>query len=264
MFFDMDGTFTRPVLRFSAYSRQMGVGDRPLLKYMATLPDDKQCWRKRSCIDTNGGGADSTLNPGLSRIARLVEERKIPTALITRNTVKKRGLRDGSARAAVRLLVMREDGKFKPHPAPLLLACEKLNVRPADAWMIGDASYDCIAVPRRACRQSGSATATLAISMLSRGKPCGICRNCWGSYDRRACLQKWRVGKQDRKIAAETQDKWRVRTACRLKLAGNYKTPVSTPGRARGTERPRAGSPRCICRATSRGRNPATSRRIQA
>jgi len=68
--------------------------------------------------------------------------RRIPTALITRNSrtsvltvLERHGLR-------IDLTVAREDAPPKPDPRPLLLACERLGVAPAEAWMVGDGQYD--------------------------------------------------------------------------------------------------------------------------
>jgi beta-phosphoglucomutase-like phosphatase (HAD superfamily) len=55
-----------------------------------------------------------------------VREHRLPTALITRNSrlsaacvLQRHGL-------AFDVLITRDDGKFKPDPDPLLLACERL------------------------------------------------------------------------------------------------------------------------------------------
>ena len=40
------------------------------------------------------------------------------------------------------VLITREDGKFKPDPAPLLEACRRLRVEKEDVWMVGDGQYD--------------------------------------------------------------------------------------------------------------------------
>jgi phosphoglycolate phosphatase-like HAD superfamily hydrolase len=40
------------------------------------------------------------------------------------------------------VLVSREDAPPKPDPAPLRLACRRLEVAEADAWMVGDGQYD--------------------------------------------------------------------------------------------------------------------------
>jgi phosphoglycolate phosphatase-like HAD superfamily hydrolase len=39
-------------------------------------------------------------------------------------------------------MVTRDDCAYKPNPQPLLLACDRLAVAPADAWMVGDGSHD--------------------------------------------------------------------------------------------------------------------------
>ena len=40
------------------------------------------------------------------------------------------------------VLITREDGKFKPDPAPLREACRRLGVGTTDVWMVGDGQYD--------------------------------------------------------------------------------------------------------------------------
>jgi phosphoglycolate phosphatase-like HAD superfamily hydrolase len=40
------------------------------------------------------------------------------------------------------VLIAREDAVHKPDPAPLLLACERLNLTPDEVWMVGDGRYD--------------------------------------------------------------------------------------------------------------------------
>ena len=38
--------------------------------------------------------------------------------------------------------VAREDAAHKPDPAPLLLACRRIERLPAQVWMVGDGRYD--------------------------------------------------------------------------------------------------------------------------
>jgi FMN phosphatase YigB (HAD superfamily) len=40
------------------------------------------------------------------------------------------------------VLVSREDAVPKPDPAPLRLACQRLGIAEAEAWMVGDGQYD--------------------------------------------------------------------------------------------------------------------------
>jgi phosphoglycolate phosphatase-like HAD superfamily hydrolase len=59
------------------------------------------------------------------------------------------------------IAITREDGQFKPDPAPLLLACQRLGVRPSDAWMVGDWKYDI---------EAGNAAGTPTV-WLDHGRP---------------------------------------------------------------------------------------------
>jgi len=43
---------------------------------------------------------------------------------------------------SISVLITRQDAPAKPDPAPLQLACRKLNVPAARAWMVGDGQYD--------------------------------------------------------------------------------------------------------------------------
>jgi len=40
------------------------------------------------------------------------------------------------------VLITREDGKFKPDPAPLIEGCRRLRLEKCDVWMVGDGQYD--------------------------------------------------------------------------------------------------------------------------
>jgi phosphoglycolate phosphatase-like HAD superfamily hydrolase len=71
-----------------------------------------------------------------------LEARGVKTAVITRNSrvsaetvLRRHGLR-------MEVVVTREDAAPKPDPRALWLACERLGVGPAEAWMVGDGQYD--------------------------------------------------------------------------------------------------------------------------
>lgn len=90
-------------------------------------------------------------------------------ALITRNSrqsvdvvLKRHGLEFD-------VLITRDDGIFKPDPTPLLIACERLQVTPAQAWMIGDGRYDV---------EAGLA-AGIPTVWLSHGKPRDFAAEPW-------------------------------------------------------------------------------------
>ena len=70
------------------------------------------------------------------------QERNLPIALITRNS--RRSVDRVLARHGLKIdvLITRDDGLFKPDPAPLLSRLRAVGGAPAQAWMIGDGRYD--------------------------------------------------------------------------------------------------------------------------
>ncbi len=141
--FDMDGTITRPLLDFPRLKAEMGIDGRPILEALADMPDADR--RRAEAIlhrHEEEAAANSTLGEGCHELLNLLEAGNIRRALITRNS-------RSSVQTVLRLhdlnfdvLVTREDGRFKPDPQPLHHACERLQIRPHEAWMVGDGQYD--------------------------------------------------------------------------------------------------------------------------
>jgi HAD superfamily hydrolase (TIGR01509 family) len=146
LLFDMDGTLTEPLLDFPRIKAEMGIGDRAILEALAELSEPERAAAERILLrHEEEAAARSTLNPGCHELLAYVQAQRIPTALITRNS--RASVRMVMERHRLRFdkLVTREDGKFKPHPEPLLIACNCLSVMPAHAWMIGDGEHDIVA-----------------------------------------------------------------------------------------------------------------------
>ena len=143
LLFDMDGTLTEPLLDFPRIKAEMGIGSRPILEALAEM--DAEARRRAEAVllrHEQRAAADSSLNPGCRELLEWVLGRGVRVALITRNSgssvrtvLERHGL-------SFDVLVTREDAAPKPDPRPLLLACCRLQVEPADAWMVGDGQYD--------------------------------------------------------------------------------------------------------------------------
>src|SRR5688572_16117099 len=141
--FDMDGTLTKPMLDFPRIKAEMGIGSRPILEAMAEMtPGERRA--AQAVLDRHEEEAArlSSLNPGCHELLARVEALKIRTALVTRNS-------PASVRTVVALhqlkidvTISRDDARPKPHPEPLLLACGRLEVDRASAWMVGDGEFD--------------------------------------------------------------------------------------------------------------------------
>ena len=143
LLFDMDGTLTEPALDFPRIKAAMGIGTRPILEALAEMsPPEREKAQVILHAFEEVAAAESVLNAGCEELMRFVRAQKWPAALITRNSRK-------SVRTVLErhglffpVLITREDGRHKPHPDPLLLACARLNVSPSHVWMIGDGQYD--------------------------------------------------------------------------------------------------------------------------
>jgi HAD superfamily hydrolase (TIGR01509 family) len=140
---DMDGTITQPMLDFPRIKREMSIGNRPILEALAEMSDANRAAAEEVLARHEEEAAEnSSLNGGCAELLAWIAEHGVVTALVTRNTrssvetvLAKHGLSFGT-------LIAREDAPFKPDPRPLRLACDRLGVDPADAWMVGDGQYD--------------------------------------------------------------------------------------------------------------------------
>jgi HAD superfamily hydrolase (TIGR01509 family) len=141
--FDMDGTLTRPLLDFDQIRRDIGIGSGPILESIKRMTAEEKVVAERILHGHEDRAAEeSTLNPGCVELLKWVDNAGIVTALVTRNT--RRSVETVFRRHGLHfdVCITREDGKYKPDPAPLFLACERLGVKSDDAWMIGDGYHD--------------------------------------------------------------------------------------------------------------------------
>ena len=160
--FDMDGTLTKPVLDFDQIRRDIGIGNGPILESIKRMPDDDKIIAERILHNHEDRAAeDSALNPGCREVLKWLEKARVATALVTRNT--RRSVNTVFRRHGLHfdICITREDGKYKPDPAPLHLACRRLGVTPQDAWMVGDGYHDI---------EAGNA-ARMRTIWISHGKP---------------------------------------------------------------------------------------------
>lgn len=142
--FDMDGTLTQPLLDFPAIKREIGVGDQPILEALAAMTPDQRASAETILHRHEDEAARSaTLNDGCEMLLHWLEQRGIPTAIITRNSRSSAAMVCALHSLRTAILITRDDDlPPKPDPAPLLAACRHLNVAPADAWMVGDGEFD--------------------------------------------------------------------------------------------------------------------------
>jgi len=141
--FDMDGTLTQDLIDFEVIRADMGIGPNPILETIDKMSGEEREQAELKLLKWEQKYAEeSMLNEGCLDLLDWLSARNIKSALITRNTrqsvqtvLEKHGL-------SFEVQITREDGRFKPHPEPLWLACDRLGVSPADTWMVGDWRYD--------------------------------------------------------------------------------------------------------------------------
>jgi HAD superfamily hydrolase (TIGR01509 family) len=140
---DMDGTITEPMLDFPRIKAEMGIGQRPILEALAELSGPARAAAEEILHrHEEQAAACSTLNSGCRELLAWLDEQLIRVALITRNSAL--SVRTVTERHGLRidLILTRSDAPPKPNPDALHLACRRLEVREADAWMVGDGQYD--------------------------------------------------------------------------------------------------------------------------
>lgn len=143
LLFDMDGTLTEPAIDFAALRTEMGIGARPILEAMAEMsPAQRLAAETVLHRHEEQAASASVLNPGCDELIAWVRSKALPTALITRNSRRSAACVLERHGLAFDVLITREDGRFKPHPEPLLIACDRLSVPASSAWMVGDGSHD--------------------------------------------------------------------------------------------------------------------------
>ncbi|MBC8104637.1 MAG: HAD-IA family hydrolase [Cytophagales bacterium] len=159
--FDLDGTLVRTFIDFPAMRREMQALSARLGAGEATAPLDDILEIVAAMAQTLGGEpgetarrdayalleameADGCAHPerieGSSELlSQLRGERGARVGIITRNCRRVSEALLARMDLPHDILIAREDTtEFKPHPAPVLLACARLGVDPAEATMTGD------------------------------------------------------------------------------------------------------------------------------
>lgn len=140
---DMDGTLTAPVLDFPRIRREMGIEGHSILEGLANMEPARRA-QAQAVLHRHEeeAAANCLLNSGCLELVEWSRSQSIPMALITRNSRKSVDVVLHRHNLEFDALITRDDGLFKPDPAPLRVACERVGVNPQKAWMVGDGRYD--------------------------------------------------------------------------------------------------------------------------
>ena len=141
--FDLDGTLTIPQLDFASIRAEMGITEGPILEELERL-DPAQAEAARKVLEAHEEKAaiTSTLQPGARELLDELRKRKIPTAILTRNSRRSLDTVMKKHRLEVNETLSREEAPVKPSPEPVLLLCRRLGTEPANTLVTGDYIFD--------------------------------------------------------------------------------------------------------------------------
>ncbi|MCS7033261.1 MAG: HAD family hydrolase [Phycisphaerae bacterium] len=142
--FDLDGTLTRPLLDFAQIRAEMGApAGVGILEWLETA-DTAHRQRAEQILDRHETTAarQSELSEGCRDLLDWLRSAGVPAGVVTRNSRRCTELVRNKHGLAFAVEMTRDDGVFKPDPAPLRLACGRLGLDCAEVWMVGDGEFD--------------------------------------------------------------------------------------------------------------------------
>jgi len=145
--FDMDGVIVRQELDFMAIKREIfGSAEGFILERMTGL-DPAGRARAEAILDRYETEAAQAATPvdGVVEFFAWLDDRRIPRAIVTRNSRKSVAIVRERLGLAVDAVVTREDAAPKPSPEPVLVACRRLGISPAEGIFVGDYEFDMLA-----------------------------------------------------------------------------------------------------------------------
>ena len=118
--FDMDGTITAPYFDFAKIKAAAGIGDVDMLDYIRSATG-KEYERIHGLLMQfeEDGVAAAKLNRGARALLNALAKRKIPTALLTRNSRKSVDGVCAKLKLKFDVTITREDGPHKQAPEPI-------------------------------------------------------------------------------------------------------------------------------------------------
>lgn len=146
--FDMDGTLIEPLLDFEQIRADLGIapGEGILEALDARDGQHRHDGHARLLEHELRAARQARLLPGAEDILATVRSRKLPVALLTRNTRQAAEIVMGRFPTLVFDHVRcREDGLIKPEPDGVLHCCKVLDAVPGETLCVGDFEFDMIA-----------------------------------------------------------------------------------------------------------------------
>jgi HAD superfamily hydrolase (TIGR01509 family) len=145
--FDMDGVIVRQSLDFMAIKREIfGSTEGFILERMAALEGAARA-RAEAILERHETEAALAAEPvdGAVEFFDWLAARGIRRGIVTRNSPKSVAIVREKLGLAVDAVVTRDDAAPKPSPEPVLVACRRLGMAPAEGLFVGDYEFDMLA-----------------------------------------------------------------------------------------------------------------------
>ena len=147
MLFDMDGVVVRQRLDFPAIKQEMfGDTEGFILERLERLGPAERA-RAEAILERHEALAATQAESmdGFLPFWGWMTDRGFKSGLVTRNSRKSVEVVLGRLAVSFDAVVSREDAPPKPAPDPVLLACRRMGVDPAEAIFVGDFELDLLA-----------------------------------------------------------------------------------------------------------------------
>jgi HAD superfamily hydrolase (TIGR01549 family) len=145
--FDMDGVIVRQSLDFVAIKREIfGSTEGYILERMAALEGAARA-RAEAILARHETEAARAAEPvdGAVEFFGWLAGRGIRRGIVTRNSPKSVAIVREKLGIALDAVVTRDDAAPKPSPEPVLVACRRLGIAPAEGLFVGDYEFDMLA-----------------------------------------------------------------------------------------------------------------------
>lgn len=150
--FDLDGVIVKSELDFKLIRKEIfgSESDEPVLEQIEQLKEPEEKKRAIRILENHEMKAalTSELNLGIMALLRLLSQKKIKRAIVTRNSRKSVRIILDRFKLDFDAIVTRKEAPPKPAKEPVLLACEKMGVQPEEVILIGDYEFDMLAGKR--------------------------------------------------------------------------------------------------------------------
>lgn len=144
--FDLDGTLIDSRLDFPRIRAEMRLppGQVGILESVLALADESHRAHCEQVLWSHEqqGAQSATLMDGARELLRVLAQRQIPTAVLTRNSRRSTDLALNRLDLGFSQVLTREDAPPKPDPAGLLQICENWGFTRHEVLFVGDFQFD--------------------------------------------------------------------------------------------------------------------------